>query len=205
MWQKKLKQLMQNKPNLSEPTASKTHAAKSDSQPQQQEVNFVEYCSALGVTPLSPEPRVLTPPSSDHRVQRQPAQSAPNHRKPAPHPYHGWDFIDEENVSSEFFRFGQKNLPKELQRGKFKVNQTIDLHQHTKSQALAILAELVADAPASWVIKIIHGQGLNSAHNQPVLLAAVRKYLSLHSRVLGFSRGASAQGGNGVTLVKLCS
>ncbi|HCY38868.1 MAG TPA: DNA mismatch repair protein MutS, partial [Neisseriales bacterium] len=106
---------------------------------------------------------------------------------------------------TEYFRFGQRNLPKELRSGKYPIRAVLDLHNYTKAHALNILERFLENAQPSVCLKIIHGIGLNSANNEPVLLGTVRKYLEQHPQVLAYSYGAPQQGGMGITLVKIVS
>lgn len=111
--------------------------------------------------------------------------------------------MDSESTAREFFSHGQKNLPKELRSGKIFFNRTIDVHNLTRNHALDLIERLIASASSGDSLKIIHGVGLNSENNQPVLLGIIRKYLLLSPQILAYSYGSPEQGGNGVTLVKL--
>lgn len=117
----------------------------------------------------------------------------------------GYDFeyLDEENAKNEFFRFGQRLMPKELRAGKHIIVAKIDLHSYTKSAALDLLAKFINNNLNGGCIRVVHGKGLHSGASTPVLKNAVRKYLEYNERVLGFSYANENQGGDGATLVIL--
>ena len=181
-WHKRLKQLKQQQQLLPAPSVAAVAAP--------QEVNFTTYCALQQIKPLTNDTVVLTSPLAP-RFSVAPNAATDNQ----------WQMFDEAEAAAEFFRFGQCHLPKELRAGKFNINATLDLHNYTKSEALERLAQFIHNQHGC--LKIIHGQGLNSEHNKPVLQSAIRKYLSYQPQVVGYSYGAPQQGGNGVTLVKL--
>lgn len=193
MWQKDLKKFKKTQPE------QKKNALGANNNPNQTaaapEISFSEYCQQLNIQAIKHDTvEPAKPVKSSHRLL---VPTAPQNN------FADFSFIDSDNTAREFFRHGQKNLPKELRSGKIFFNRTVDVHNLTRSHALDLIERLIASANSGDGIKIIHGIGLNSENNQPILMGIIRKYLLNSSRVLAYSYGSQEQGGNGVTLVKL--
>lgn len=193
MWQKELKNIKKILPETTTKQNQETKPIKIDSK---QDVNFSDYCQQLKIEPIKQDKIALTKP-------KESLIKIDYSAKIIQQEFADFDFIDAENSSREFFRHGQKNLPKELRSGKIRFNKVIDVHNMNKVHALNLLERLIDSAKSGECIKIIHGVGLNSEYNQPVLLGTIRKYLQNISDVLAFTYGNPEQGGNGVTIVKL--
>ncbi len=190
MWQKKLKTIKKQLPATSPAVKPVTTA------PDTRQVNFSEYCQALQVVPLKAEVEI-------YQNSKPATKQRSNLEQITPTMSQEFEFFDEHDSTSEFFRHGQKNLPKELRSGKLSMRASLDLHSYSKAHALELLERFIEQQAPGACIKIIHGQGTNSAYNQAILLNAVRKYLSHLPQVLAYSYGTPTQGGNGVTLIKL--
>jgi len=76
-----------------------------------------------------------------------------------------------------------------------------DLHGMRKGEALTLL-EIILTKPDTTLL-IVHGQGLNSQHNNSVLKHLTRSFLRNHTRVLCYTTANTNNGGDGATLVKL--
>lgn len=198
MWHKQLKdyQKKQTKNQVHSSQIKVNSAVVAQSTPtKNDEVNFCDYCKTQNITPLTQD--------------THPLQKSQGYNRPAVHyrqqasTEEAFDFFNIEDAPKEFYRYGQKNLPKELRLNKYPICRTLDLHNLTKAHALQLVEQLLETAAPASCLKIIHGWGVNSAANQPILMGTIRKYLLNHSRVLAFSYGAINQGGNGVTVVKL--
>lgn len=190
MWQKKLKTIKKQLP------ATPSVAKETPKAPEAKPLSFGEYCQSLQITPLKTDIEIHqnTRPTAKPRINLEQALSTASH---------DFEFFDEQDSVNEFFRHGQKNLPKELRSGKLTIRASLDLHSYSKAHALELLERFIEQQAPGACIKIIHGQGTNSAYNQAILLGVVRKYLSHMPQVLAYSYGAPAQGGNGITLVKI--
>jgi DNA-nicking Smr family endonuclease len=190
MWQKKLKTIKKQLP------ATPNVAKLTPKAPEVKPLSFGEYCQALQITPLKTDIEIYqsTKPSAKPRINLEHTTSTTSH---------DFEFFDEHDSVNEFFRHGQKNLPKELRSGKLSIRASLDLHSYSKAHALELLERFIDQQAPGSCIKIIHGQGTNSAYNQAILLGVVRKYLSHMPQILAYSFGTPAQGGNGVTLVKI--
>ena len=195
MWQKKLNQIKKQTVIAQSTATPKTRPAPVVAA----EISFSQYCRDLAIEPLKQDQVVTIQP-------KPPRIPLTNHQLGMNHGWEGgFEFIDEETALQEFFRHGQRQLPAELRNAKYPITLRIDLHQHTKTSALRRLEQLLENSSPAAVLLIIHGQGLGSSGNQPVLRGAIRKYLEHHSSVLAYSYGSQRQGADGVTLVKLRS
>jgi DNA-nicking Smr family endonuclease len=101
-----------------------------------------------------------------------------------------------------------RRLAQRLHRGDYAVQAHIDLHGHTVEEAKVIVERFVTAAYATGqrCILLIHGRGLNSKDNRPVLKEQVRIWLS-HGRlsrlVLAFATAPVTNGGAGAVYVLL--
>jgi len=189
MWQDKLKKLKkQTKPVEKKKVSTVVPESRS------QDIKFSDYCRENHIYPIKHD--TIEPVTLNPQPQRR--------INPEPTYYEQMDFFDELNSDATFYRHGQKNIPKELRLGKFKIDATLDLHNYSKAHALDLLDRFIdTNNQNAKCIKIIHGQGTNSQNNHAVLLNIVRKYLQRLPQVIAYSYGSPKQGGNGITLVKL--
>lgn len=194
MWQKQIKQL---KKQVILPKAEASKLTK-DVETTPTEINFKDYCASQQVQKLESDQIILRTKTKTNKLI-VPENLISKHSNDA------FTMFDEQNSKPEYFRFGQRNLPKELRSGRYKINAVLDLHNYTKAHALNILERFIENSQPSSCIKIIHGVGLNSEHNIPVLLGVVRKYLEQHSKILAYTYGNPQQGGTGITLIKISS
>jgi DNA-nicking Smr family endonuclease len=101
-----------------------------------------------------------------------------------------------------------RRLAQRLHRGDYAVQAHIDLHGHTVEEAKVVVERFVTAAYAAGqrCILLIHGRGLNSKDNRPVLKEQVRIWLS-HGRlsrlVLAFATAPVTNGGAGAVYVLL--
>jgi len=166
------------------------------------EINFSDYCKEQLVKPLCQDSvwQYSEPKKKATNASRYLSGEWLNQVNDL-----SWEFINTEPVAPEFFRFGQRKLPQELRNNKFSFTANLDLHTCTRSTALNQIETLLNNSQPGSCFKIIHGNGNHSEFNQPILKILVRKYLAANPQVLAYSYGASSQGGDGVTLVKLTS
>ena len=99
-------------------------------------------------------------------------------------------------------------LAQRLHHGDFAIQAQCDLHGHTVEEAKSAVQRFVSQAHASGqrCVRVIHGRGLNSRDNRPVLKEQVQLWLS-HGRlsrlVLAFATAPTADGGAGAVYVLL--
>lgn len=92
-----------------------------------------------------------------------------------------------------------------LRRGDWPANGQLDLHGMTRDQARDATKGFVASAIGrGWrCIRIIHGKGLGSADQTPVLKVLVRRWLRQSVQVLAFADAPVSAGGSGASLILL--
>ena len=96
-------------------------------------------------------------------------------------------------------------LLRDLKRGRYSVSDEIDLHQMTAAVAQEAVAAFLAERKRAGVycVKIIHGKGLRSRNEGPVLKRLVDRLLRRRADVLAYASAKSEQGGTGAVLVLL--
>lgn len=159
------------------------------------------------VGPVKPLPESALPPS-----------------KPKPRPAARMAERDEIEARSEFQRglddlsalaagdtlsYRRDTLPaalfQRLKRGRFSVQDELDLHGATVAQAQSMLRLFIAEAHAHdfGCVRIIHGKGRRDDGGMPVLKNLVDRVLRQRADILAFHSAPAAQGGTGAVLVLL--
>jgi DNA-nicking Smr family endonuclease len=153
-------------------------------------------------------------------IQAPPAP--PERPKPAPYPF--MRDADEAAVPGQllrldfdpaFIEIGEEisylrdgyppRLLKQLKRGQFSVQAELDLHHMNAAAAQASIVDFIAECRHEGVhcVRIIHGKGLRSRAQGPVLKALTDRLLRRRDDVVGFASARPAQGGTGATIVLL--
>lgn len=150
-------------------------------------------------------------------------RNPPRRARPAPIPHHsrrderavldeaisGPVSLDDALDSGEelaFLREGlSRQLLRQLRRGHWVVQDSLDLHGMNRAQAAQSVAEFLRAGVARGVrcARIVHGKGLGSRNREPVLKHLMRKLLSRRDEVLAFCQAPAADGGSGALLVLL--
>lgn len=96
-------------------------------------------------------------------------------------------------------------LLRQLKRGQYAVQDEIDLHCMTQTQAESVLRQFLAEARRDGrrCVRVIHGKGLRSGEPGPLLKAMVERLLRLRADVLAFASAPARAGGSGAVLVLL--
>ncbi len=105
-----------------------------------------------------------------------------------------------------FVRVGcAPKLLRQLQRGHFRVQGDLDLHQmRTATAHTNFIAFLTYAQQRGWrCVRIVHGKGLRSGVRGPVLKKLTDRLLRESSDVLAFASAPPALGGTGAVLVLL--
>ncbi len=99
----------------------------------------------------------------------------------------------------------QPNQLRKLRRGEFRREAELDLHGMTAENARKALALLLAEAlDEGWrCLRIIHGKGLRSSNDGPVLKTRLNTWLRQRSEVLAFCSAPPRDGGTGAVYVLL--
>ncbi len=143
------------------------------------------------VVPLEPDPR--------GRVRRVAPISPP--------PRHSPQRTAHADVSDhDFVAHGvDRREIRKLKRGEYIVRDQRDLHGMTGADALASVKLFIENSRhrGHRCVCIIHGRGLHSKGNAPILKTRVREYLRSHRSVLAYTDAPLSDGGSGAVYVLL--
>jgi len=97
------------------------------------------------------------------------------------------------------------HLLRRLGRGDYAIQDELDLHGCQAEQAERLLRRFLGKTihAQHGCVRIIHGKGLGSGTNVPVLKNLVDRILRQRANVLAFHSAPPAQGGTGAVLVLL--
>lgn len=105
-----------------------------------------------------------------------------------------------------FLRSGlPRTLLRDLRRGRWVMQDELDLHGMSREEARQVLGEFLAESLAQdhRCLRIVHGKGLRSPGREPVLKELVRSWLAQRSEVLAYCQARAADGGGGAVTVLL--
>jgi DNA-nicking Smr family endonuclease len=96
---------------------------------------------------------------------------------------------------------------RKLRRGHWKLQSEIDLHGLTVAEARPALVEFLNDCLREGLrcVRIIHGKGLGSKNQMPVLKRKVASWLMQRDEILAFCQARRVEGGGGAAVVLLKS
>ena len=94
---------------------------------------------------------------------------------------------------------------RDLRRGRWVVQEHLDLHGMNREEARHHVALFVAECLAHGrrCVRIVHGKGLGSPGREPVLKKRVLGWLAQKKEVLAFCQARAADGGAGAVVVLL--
>ena len=94
---------------------------------------------------------------------------------------------------------------RDLKRGKYTIQDNLDLHGLTAREARLMLQEFMADALRHdrRCVRIVHGKGLRSGSRGPALKQKLNQWLPLWQEVLAFTSAPARDGGTGALYVLL--
>ena len=145
-------------------------------------------------------------------------------RKPPPAPRARFARADEQAVlaeslsvgvsevgleTGEELNFRRPHVPlkvlKDLRRGKYSIQNELDLHGLTANEARSMLREFMTDVllEGHRCVRIVHGKGLRSGPGGPVLKEKLNKLLPQWEQVLAFTTAPARDGGTGALYVLL--
>ena len=154
----------------------------------------------------------------------RPLESEPPPPKPKPAPVPAQSESDEARVRDEllahaidpatievgdeihYLKPGQPpRLLKRLRRGQFSVRAEIDLHEMTLAVARDAVRAFLDESIAQheYCVRIVHGKGLRSRAEGPVLKRLTATMLARRGDVLAYASARPAQGGTGAVIVLL--
>ena len=96
-----------------------------------------------------------------------------------------------------------KKILSRLKKGDYYIESEIDLHGYTVDQAKIILKEFIANSSSENIgcVRVIHGKGLGSGINGPVIKNYVQRWLGQCDDVLAFVTARAKDGGSGALYV----
>jgi len=96
---------------------------------------------------------------------------------------------------------------RDLRRGRWVIQDEIDLHGLNREEARSQLGTFLANSlkHGTRCIRIIHGKGLGSPGKQAVLRRLVRGWLMQKSEILAYCQAKPQDGGEGAVIVLLRS
>ena len=112
-------------------------------------------------------------------------------------------------VAADPTLFARPGVPattlRKLRRGQYRIQAELDLHGLTQLEAKVQLREFLSAALARDVrcLRIVHGKGLRSGPNGPVLRQLVNGVLRRTAQVLAFTSARQVDGGTGAVYVLL--
>ena len=97
------------------------------------------------------------------------------------------------------------HILRRLHRGDWPAQATLDLHGMTRDQARSALVEFLGRAAvnANRCVRVVHGKGIGSLNQTPVLKSLVRRWLEQMGQVLAFVPARAEDGGTGALIVLL--
>jgi DNA-nicking Smr family endonuclease len=101
----------------------------------------------------------------------------------------------------------QMSVLKKLRRGQYRVQSELDLHGLTGEEAKQALRDFLADSLERRFrcVRIIHGKGVRSGHQPPVLKNVVNSVLRRVGAVVAYVSARQVDGGTGAVYVLLAS
>lgn len=144
--------------------------------------------------------------------------------KPPPAPHARFTRADEQEVlkeslaghaaepgleTGEELSFRRSHVPlkvlKDLRRGRYSIQDELDLHGLTANEARLMLREFIADVLKEGYrcVRIVHGKGLRSGPGGPVLKVKLGKWLPQWEQVIAFTTAPARDGGTGALYVLL--
>ncbi len=99
----------------------------------------------------------------------------------------------------------KEKIFRRLKRGDFSVGSEIDLHGLTASEARDALKAFIQECVDRDIrcVRVIHGKGLRSGRNGPVLKRKLNLWLRRWAPVLAFATARPVDGGSGAVYVLL--
>ena len=122
------------------------------------------------------------------------------------HPF--WDVGVETGDELVFLRDGiAAHTLRKLRRGHWVIQDELDLHGYTTSEARGAVAQFLHDClrDGARCVRIVHGKGLRSKNREPVLKSKVANWLRQREEVLAYCQARQADGGGGAVMVLLKS
>lgn len=117
-----------------------------------------------------------------------------------------WVPPQESGDEASFLRPGlSRQVLKKLRRGHWVVQDELDLHGQNSDQARSSLVVFLNSSAKRGLrcVRIIHGKGLGSKNQEPVLKHKVRAWLTQREEILAYCEARPVDGGSGAMTVLL--
>ena len=165
------------------------------------------FQAAVGaVQPLTPPKRVVLSPPPPPPLPRQSEQDeAAALQQTMSDEMDIASLLDTDDMLS-FRRPGiGSDVTQKLRRGKWTIQQQVDLHGLRSDEAREALGMFIRDMHKKGLrcVRVIHGKGLGSPGKTPVLKEKVQRWLVQKEEVLAFVQAQPHQGGAGALVVLL--
>ncbi|MBR6000062.1 MAG: Smr/MutS family protein [Oxalobacter sp.] len=97
------------------------------------------------------------------------------------------------------------DIVKKLRRGHWVIQDDLDLHGMRRDEAREMVVQFLKMAEVRGIrcVRIVHGKGLGSINNEPILKKLVFKWLVQRSDVMAFCQAKPVDGGSGAVVVLL--
>ncbi len=98
-----------------------------------------------------------------------------------------------------------RTVLRDLRRGRWVVQDHLDLHGATRDEARLLLADFLAEVHQCGLrcVRVVHGKGHNSPGREPVLKGLVKGWLMQRAEVLAYCQARTVDGGAGAVVVLL--
>ena len=164
------------------------------------------YAAVDGAKPLRPGDRlVFEPPKPSPRPRQRELDEAAAIVESLHAPLELDDLLSIGDADS-FLRPGlPRNVLRDLRRGRWAIQNHVDLHGMNRHEAHEQVALLLAESHAAGkrCIRIVHGRGYGSPGREGVLRQLVKGWLVRRKDVLAFCHAPPADGGPGALWVLL--
>ncbi len=160
--------------------------------------------AVAGAKPLVPDKvhhEPPPPPAVPRQLWRDEAEALAESLHPAP-----LDLLLEGGDEPTFLRPGlARTVLRDLRRGRWVVQDQLDLHGATRNEARMLLVDFLEAALRRGVrcVRVVHGKGLGSPGREPVLKGLVKGWLMQRPEVLAYCQARAAEGGAGALIALL--
>ncbi len=162
--------------------------------------------AVVGTVPLPPHNRcIFEPPKPSARPRQRERDEAAVISELSHGPLAVDDWLDLGGAPS-FLRDGvARNVLRDLRRGRWSIQDHLDLHGCNRHEAHHLVAAFVAAAlnGGKRCLRIVHGRGHGSPGREAILRNLVKRWLSRHRDVLAFCHPPANDGGDGALWVLL--
>ncbi len=153
------------------------------------------------VQPLQAPPRVERPDAAAAPRRARPAPDGP----PLPHPPGVVPTIAEFDEDSHAKHGVGPDVLRKLRRLEWPVEAELSVRGMTQAEAWDALQTFLSECAAHGMrcVRVIHGKGMQSPGQMPVLKGRVRAWLAQEAGVRAFAEAPPAAGGSGALIVLL--